>query len=80
MATRQDRMMKYLAISAAFMGLAMRVYSWITSATDERSEEGEHISPAEIAQLQGVATDALNQGFMSANIPIAAQVTLTPLE
>ena len=80
MATSRERMMKYMAIAGAFAGVAMRIYTWLYQATDEASEEGDNISPTEIAQLQGVVTDALNQGMIAANIPVVWQVTAVPLE
>ena len=75
--TSRERMMKYMAISMAFIGVASRIYMWFVSASDPASEEGDNIGPKEITELQGVVTDAINQGFMSANIPVMAQVTLT---
>ena len=71
------RIMKYLALAAAFAGIGTRVFSWLTAAQADSSPGGDDIAPEEIAKLEPVIQDAINQGLMSAEIPLIAEVKLT---
>lgn len=68
--------MKYLALMAAFSGIGMRIFSWLTQAQSEGSIGGEDITPEEVTQLSPVINDALNQALQSAGVPIMANVEL----
>ena len=69
--------MKYLGIAAAFAGIGGRLVSWLTMAQSAGSPDGDDIVPEEIVQIQGVITDAINEGLRQAEVPIVASVTLT---
>jgi hypothetical protein len=68
---------KYAGIAAAFAGVGMRVFSWLQQAKAPGSPGGDHITAEEIAKLEPVIQDAINQGLQSADVPIIAEVKLT---
>ena len=80
MATQQERWMKYMSLALALGGLASRVIMWLQTSEAPSGSGGEDITATEIAQLQPVIQDAINQGFMAAKIPVMANLTLIPLE
>lgn len=69
--------MKYLALMAAFSGIGMRIFSWLTQAQSEGSIGGEDITPEEVTRLAPVISDAINQGLQSVDVPVIAEVRLT---
>ena len=71
---------KYLAIAAAFAGVGARVLSWVNSAQSEASPGGEDFTAGEIAQLDTVITDAINEGLRAAEVPLMATVTMVAFD
>lgn len=69
--------MKYLGLASAFAGVGTRIFAWLRTAQSVGSPGGDDIHPSEVVQLEGVITDAVNQGLQAAEVPIVAQVTLT---
>ena len=80
MASSQERWIKYMSLALALGGLASRVIMWLQSSEAPTGAGGEDITASEIAQLQPVIQDSINQGFMAAKIPVMATLTLIPLE
>lgn len=77
MAFRVNTWMKYTGIAMAFAGVASRVFAWLQFAEAAGGVGGEKITPQEIVQLQPIIQDAINQGLMSAGVPVMVTVVLT---